>query len=135
MTTWRQWLFAELTGTMALTAIVPAGRVMAAGALTGSPPDRPFVLYRIGSNLPRMMAADVPLVTDQEAQVWVYDEPGSFLKIEHYLEELRRELAGQVSAVEQAHVCVWQGTSGELADDELKCSVKYATLKLVGGVQ
>jgi hypothetical protein len=135
MSTWRQWIYAQLTGTPELTAIVPADRVKAAGSLTGSPPSHPFVLYRIGGQVPRINAADRPFIADQDAQVWVYDEPGSYNRIESYLDWLRRELPGQVVAVEGAHACVWQGTSGELADDEFKSAVKFATFKFVGGLQ
>ena len=132
---WRQWLFAKLNGTLSLTAIVPADRVMAAGALTGSPPVRPFVLYRMGGDTTRMQDADVPLLADNVVQVWVYDDPGSYARIEQYLDEMRKRLPGQVIGVPNAHACVWGGTSGELADDEFKCAVKFANLKLVGGLQ
>jgi hypothetical protein len=127
---WRLWLYGKLIGTPSLTAIVPTQSVFAAGSITAPPMSRPFVIYRIQGDRPRLDDNARPLATSRSAEIWAYDDPGSYDRIESYLKEVRA-LAGQV--IDPLGIaCEWQGESGELADDELKCITKFASLQLTG---
>jgi len=130
----RQWLYNRLTQRTALTALVPADAIHAGGSLLSSPSQRPFVIYRVGSEDPLLTGDDRAVATGLRADVWVYDEPGSYQGIEAYLEALRSEISADAPTVAGGYNVRWLGNSEELADDTFKASVKVATFQLVRSV-
>jgi hypothetical protein len=90
------------------------------------------MIYRLQSKQPILRDDERAVTTFDGLEVWVYDEPGSYDRIEELLEEIRVELEGQIS-VPGAIACSWQGDSVELSDDQMKAIVKNSTYRLVGG--
>lgn len=73
----------------------------------------------------------MPLRSSQFAEVWVYDEPGSYDRIDTIIDLLHGELVGPVPEPGKVS-CEWAGDSGELADDQMKAIVRNATFQLIG---
>ena len=130
---WRQWIYERLIINPALTAIVPSQSMVAGGALTGSPAVRPFLIIRVNEEASELNDDERPVVTRREAVIWVYDEPGSYKKIDAALVVIRGILTGPVNA-STGISCRWQGDSVELADDDLKAITRNASFSMYGKV-
>jgi hypothetical protein len=126
---WRAWMYDKLTADAAVLALVPAQRIQAAGSLEARENVKPFIIFRLGSNVSELNDADAPHVTAQDAAVWVHDEPGSYKRIDTILEAVRAALVGQVPT---AIAATWQGDSGELSDPEQGTIVRNSTYRLYG---
>ena len=126
---WRSWLYTRITTDVGVLALLPVGSVFAAGSMEGREDTRPFVVVRLGSNTAELNDADEPYVTNQEAAIWVHDEPGSYKRIDDTLAALRAALAGQVN---EAIAAIWQGDSPELSDPDQGTIVRYSSYRLYG---
>lgn len=126
---WRSWLHAQLTANAGVIAIVPAVRIWSAGSLEARQATRPFIVIRLGFSSPELNEADAPEITNTFSTIWVHDEPGSYKRIDTALTAIRTALVGQVST---AIACLWQGDSGELADQEQGTIVRNSSYRLVG---
>lgn len=129
---WRAWLYTRLTNNAALTALVPADRIHAAGSLEWREAARPFIVVRLGVDNPELNEADAPHVTAQDAAVWVHDDPGSYKRIDEILTAVRHAVAGQVTET-GGIACMWQGDSAELSDPDQGTIVRNTTYRLFGG--
>lgn len=126
----RAILYSALTGDAQLTAIVPTERIYAAGSLEGSPA-RPWIVIRTGDESSRLRDDRSSVASQLRASVWVYDEPGSYLRIDAILTHVRRVLLampGDASAI----CCEWAGDGPELGDDELKAILRVGNFTLIG---
>lgn len=128
---WRNWIYTKLTAPPINTVVDPAA-VFAGGSITTSPNERPFIIYRIGANSPRLRDASNPVATSRFAEVWVYDDHGSYDRIDSILGTIRGELVGQVASPDKT-CCEWIGDSIELADDELNAITRNSVFQLIGG--
>lgn len=125
---WRAWIFPKL---QAASLSVPASSVFAGGSLTGAPASRPFIIYRLQGTDP-LLRDDMDAVSSSTfAEVWVYDEPGSYDRIDAILTDVVASLSGAVASP-GAVACQWQGNSPELSDDDLKAITRNATFRLIG---
>jgi hypothetical protein len=128
---WREWLYDTLRINPSLTAFIPSSSMYGASALTGSPPSRPFLVIRVNEEASELNEDDRPVVSRREAVIWVYDEPGSYKRIDASLVAIRNILTGQVKAP-SAISCRWQGDSTELVDDDLKAVTRNSAYSLYG---
>jgi hypothetical protein len=104
-----------------ITTQLPGG-LKAAGSLTGKVALRPFAVYRIQEASPQLRGDDATARRQNILQVWVYDEPGSYARIEDILRLVEAQLV-QATTIR----CVWIGDSGELPDEEQKAIVKNSS--------
>lgn len=128
---WRTWAKTKLADHSPLTDKIPAASHFGAGSLQGAPKDKPFLVILIGATNVDLNDGGAPLATSQEAVIWVHDEPGSYDLIDECLPLVREALIGQV-AEDTGIACVWQGDSGELADDSYGTIVRNSNYRLVG---
>jgi hypothetical protein len=129
---WREWLYGKLTGTPALTALVPTSAVLSAGAMPGGVPSaRPFIVFRFVDDVPQLRDGQEVVARNQLAQVWIYDNPGSYDRIDEILAVVEDALVGPV-AIPSAVACESGGYSGELQDDDYKALTRYGLFTLVG---
>ena len=126
----REWFYNRLVAATSL----PPGSVIAGGALTGSPAEDRFIVYRMHETTPVFQDNDRPEVESQLVQVWIYDQAGSYDWIDQELETLRDGLTGQIVQEANGIACRWTGTSSELADDELNRIVRNGQLLITGRV-
>jgi hypothetical protein len=130
---WRLWIYGLLTGNVTLTTQIPALSVFAGGALTNSPEEERFVIYRLQTEDPLLNGDDAPAATGRMAEVWVYGPTGQYDDIDDYLKTLRGVLNTPVIG-DGGVACRWLGDSPELFDSEFKRAVRYGTYRLVGKV-
>ena len=105
--------------------------VRAGGSITEPPEGFPFIVYRLQDKTARLKDDMLPVRTQQFCEVWVYDEPGSYDRIDTIIQLLRDELCGVVAQPGKV-ACEWSGDSGELADDAWKAIVRNTTFQLIG---
>lgn len=117
----RQKVFDGLTGTPALLSLLAEGAagVRAGGSVTGRIPLRPFIIYRIQEMFSALKGDDADLVTHTNVEIWVYDEPGSFTRIEDTLAVIMGLMPNIAGLKAQ-----FRGVSGELPDDDQKAITK-----------
>lgn len=128
---WRNWIYGKLT-TAPIDALVAPASVFAGGSITVAPETKPFVIYRIGANAPRLRDGGSPVATARFAEVWVYDDPGAYDRIDSILGTIRGQLVGPVPEPDKT-CCEWIGDSGELADDALGAITRNSVFQLIGG--
>lgn len=128
---WRTWLKTKLDAGAPYSGPILTTSIYGAGSLTGTPKKKPFIMIRVGSDVPVFNEGGIPEIVSKEGVVWVHDEPGSYDTIDQVLSEVIAQLAGQVSEV-GGIACVWQGSSPELADDAYGTITRNCSFRLVG---
>lgn len=95
-----------------------------------SPEVRPFMIVKWGTSDPI-----VGRIGPETLEVWAYDEPGSFVRINTVLKRvysiLVEENADVVVEEERFSTAKWRGDSPELYDDIFKCATRYSTFSVV----
>lgn len=129
---WRKWLYETVKAIPGVNDLAPGG-VHAAGSLKGTPDEKPFIVLRMGVQQSALNDSDAPLVTNQEAIVYVHDQAGTYTRIDNILSIVRTTLVGQVSE-ETAVACTWQGDSGELSDEFYRTITRNGSFRLIGRV-
>jgi len=122
---WRSWVWDRLSSAGALPTLIPS---QFGGGSVPNNPKKPFMVIQISSKEPEFRDGDAPLNHRQILNVWVYDEPGSYKRIDTALGLVRDALVGR-----DDRICVWTGDSGDLADDTYGAITRYATFQLTGG--
>ena len=139
---WRQWLYIKLVTDSALTALVPADSIMAAGSVIGAPKDRPFILIRVNDDTPEMRDDGRSIASSRAGSIWVYDEPGSYDLIDSIILIIRGILECHVERSLEYDSdtvffsggiqSIWEGDSVELADDVWAAITRNTNYRLVG---
>lgn len=107
-----------------LTNLLPGG-LHAGGSLTGPPSARPWAVYRVQNINPALRGDDNTQAKDTVLEVWVYDDPGTFTRIEAALDVVEVLIVGSAELR-----CRYIGTSNELPDDELKAIFKNISFQV-----
>jgi hypothetical protein len=124
---WRQWSFEMMVNTPAITALVPAGSIHGAGSVPGAPKDKPFMVLRLGMELPNAVQS-----RNGELTVYVHDEPGDYGRIDDILLAVYQTL-DRFQVKEPGAVCVeFLEGSQDLFDDGYGTIMRYSSWKLVG---
>ena len=127
MTNWRDWLYDTLTNDANVVAAVGIGSIHGSGSLTGSPADKPFIVIRYDAALPGPFGS----VAAQDAVINIHDEPGSYAPISEILDYVKNAIDQRVIA-ENVQGVVWQGDSGDLADDGYGTIVRSTSYRFNG---
>jgi hypothetical protein len=133
----RALLHSTLAGHAALTDIV-GDRIYHSSALGvgGVPaqPKQPYVVYHELSNGTYPEVRETSRAGSHIFQITVYDERGSFIRIDQALQAVRETVSGLPGTVSPSGArCLdaeWQGTSEDISDEEYDSNVKYATLRM-----
>lgn len=104
-----------------VTTQLPGGLV-AGGSLTGKVALRPFAVYRVQEATPVLRGDDGTERRQNVLQVWVYDEPGSYARIEAILRTIETQLV-QATTLR----AIWLSDSAELPDEDQKAIVKNSS--------
>jgi hypothetical protein len=125
----RALLHAAIVAETDLTAIIPAGRWIAGGAVDAAP-IRPFAVIRI-------VDAPVSVVKSSQyrVQIWIHDNRGSYARIDSVLPLLRETLENAFPAENATSriVCAeWSGDSPDLTDEGYNTNARYSTFTLTG---
>ena len=130
-------VYGALVSLPALTAVVPATRILEASNLSneeGQAPVRPFLIYKTGSELPSW-----PSIEDNLMEFWVYDDHGSYDRINQILRALKDGMdrrAGDILVLSGVKWALmesrFQFASADLQDESLHAIVRYASYRVVG---
>ena len=126
--TWREWIFPKL----ALS--VGVSNVHSGGSLTIPPAVKPYIVYRLQARTPMLKDDSEAVKLSTVAEIWAYDDAGSYDRIDEILTEVRAQLVGQVSEPGKT-CCEWSGDSGELFDDQMKAITRNSTFLLIGAAE
>lgn len=115
-----------------LTALVPGGWHQQ-GSLDAAP-DRVFGTYRLRGSVQSVTSRS--LSREVGLEVWVHDDPGSYLRIDNILKELERILKAVVHASaaegESISQTKFESRSPDLNDDGLRTICKMTSFTLIG---
>lgn len=126
---WRAWVYTSLSGSAAVTTLVPAGRIYASGALSGRPA-APFITLAFGPDLPEMYGDGVDRLTSVAVDISCHDDQGGYKRIDTVLDAVKAVLmAAAVPA--NGYPARPLGRSGDMADDVLDTLKKYETFQLI----
>jgi hypothetical protein len=135
----KKLIYDLLTTNAGFLAVVPAVRLVERGTLEGTDPlQRPFATYTVTSITRSAHGSGTSF-----AEVFVYDERGSYENINSALRAARAALSsfserqrtradGSVVRLVEA---VWQGEGPEGIDELLKAGVRSAVWQLIGSGQ
>ena len=117
----RTKVYDGLTTYAPLTALLAEGAngVKAGGSIIGRIDLRPFLIYRCQEVRPVLRGDDFVHVDHTNVEVWAYDEPGSFTRIEDILRVIVAHVPTIVGLKAE-----YRGMSGELPDDDQKAITK-----------
>lgn len=96
-----------------------------------SPEDRPFAVAKWAGHAQPL----VKHIAAEQFQFWIYDEPGSYDRINKALDRVYSILCEEnvdiVVDGERFSTATWLGDSIELYDDIYKCITRYGTYTIV----
>ena len=101
------------------------------GSVIDDQPDFPFIVHRYRAGIPSPSGRSVPGL-----EVWFYDEPGSYLRIDKALRDFRNYLvavAHRVAGSEHIAQIDWTGDSPDLPAEEYGGITRSASFNLIGG--
>ena len=133
---WRTWAYDRLRLDASILTDVPETSIFGAGSLSGSPQARPFIVLRFGAETVELVDGDKPAATSHRMTVYAHDKPGDYLRVARILRNVRTLLAGNVTGMAPGNgiMAVWEGDSGDLADDLFQTVVRYGEYRLIGKV-
>lgn len=123
---WRTYIYQTLIAS-SVTAIVPEGSMFGAGAVTGAPGDKPFIVLRFMPDVRNPIQG-----TDGEVVFWVHDEPGDYTRIDEVLALIKAVFDNRQVSEPGAHCVRWTGTSQDLVDDGYNTICRNASYRLIG---
>lgn len=95
------------------------------------PEQRPFMVLSWGEENVAFRGG-----SSENLTVWVYDEPGSYDRIDEALDEVKRLFEEAVDVEDglggRLATADWRGRSVDLYDDIFKCATRNALLTVVG---
>lgn len=112
-------------------------RIYQSGSLgvgtTPAKPQVPFLMYKELVSQPYAAVRETSRAKARYFQFFVYDEPGSYLRIERILQIVRENVLLLVAQVSPSGVrCIdveWQGESGDIPDPELNTILRIGTAR------
>lgn len=134
----RKLVYDFLVGLEPATGIGSGSIFERSSLVDGRPATPPFLIYTLTTE-----AADVRMPATSTMEIWVYDELGSYVRVDSILRAIRSAFVdmavlartrtdGSVVRLIQAD---WLGTSADLNDDVFRCATRNATWRLVGSGQ
>lgn len=134
----RQLLHTSLLANVELTDIVGQRIYQSSSLGVGDvPPEpaKPYVLYTELPSDPFQAVRETSRAKARYFQVYVYDERGSFLRIERCLALIRETLVSLVGTVSPSGVqctdVLWQGESSDITDAEFDANSKFGNVRFV----
>uniref|UniRef100_A0AAU6R763 Tail terminator n=1 Tax=Micrococcus phage Kurnik TaxID=3092208 RepID=A0AAU6R763_9CAUD len=123
-------VYSILTTDPVLTSLGMTPQTLLGSSPLSSPEVRPFAVAKYGDE-----QAFIGSLAQQELQLWVYDEPGSYVNINKILVRARElltvEVVDRVVDGQRFSTAKWLGNSPDLYDDIYKCITRYATFTIV----
>lgn len=128
----RTWLHGRVVGRAALTALLGEGAdsVLQYKSYGEPPQHKPYVVLKLGETERAFSGDGEVLAARTFAQIWVHDDPGSYLAIDAVILEARAALEGDVSDSEVIRA-EWLETSGDMEDPSLGTVMRWARLQLI----
>lgn len=130
----RGLLFNQITSSpTVLVAGLPPLQVFAASALEERPADPPFAVVRFGTT-----GRGMGKIVRAHADIWVHDEPGSYVRIDNILAAIRGTLDGVNHLADgvgnEIISAEWTSDSGDLIDQGYRTITKNTGYDLIGRI-
>lgn len=126
------WLYSKLINMAPLTTLLPAASIKGSGSITVVPSSRPFMLVRYLPSTIEQRDDGKVRAFKESVQFWVYDEEGSYGRINEILDVLETNLPGPVLDEPGLLHVDWNGFGPELFDDQFKALTRWGAATLVG---
>lgn len=127
----RRTVYSLLSGS--LLGYVPEDRWYQHGTIDETPA-KPFAVYRLSGTFPGVTARSK--VRPVRLEVWIHDEPGSYIPIDSALDDVEGllEAVVHVSAAENESISQvqWESRSPDLTDDGFRTICKMSAFTLIG---
>lgn len=121
---WRTLIYQTLRDDEDVASVIPPSLWYAASAFEEPPRDRPFGVIKLGATQTRVVA-----VQETQGTIWVYDTPGSYMRIDSALIAVGRSLRDVVPSGNGITIDVGE-VSEDLYDDALDLIAKTRSLSL-----
>jgi hypothetical protein len=111
--------------------LVPPDRILQGSSVEEAPPDFPFIIHKYSIGNRSVSGRGRPGL-----EVWVYDRPGSYLRIDKILRDVRYRFAGYpfTTSDGEEHIAVvdWTNDSADLPAEEFHGITRMSAFNLVG---
>ncbi len=124
----REWVYDQLTGSTPIEAIVD-DRVFGSNSLLTAAVPKPFLFYQMGHWDNEDIAETLP-AGRQFLQVFIHDEPASYLQIDALANLVRVALENQNNSSD-VMMCRWLETSRDFDDERLQTVFRYVRFQLI----
>lgn len=126
----RKAIYSMLTTDERLQALGMSQETTYGSATLQSPSESLFTVLKYGDD-----TAFLGMLSTQSLEVWVYDEPGSYVRINKVIDIVKQILTENVDVVDddggRFSQARWMSTSRELYDDIYKRITRFATFNVV----
>jgi hypothetical protein len=119
-----------MTGHAPLVAAVPGG-IHQTTSLNTAPHLKPYIMYRMTSDVSYMRGDDGEQVRSNGYMLFVHDVPGDYLKIEDIIEQLKglfQDIVDQANGVVKSF---WLETSDDIRDDDMGTITKFGRIQVI----
>lgn len=129
MTDLRAWQHALLLNPT-VTALLGNGAasVFQMSSFTDVPEDKPFLVHRLGLNIPELTDNNRAVAMSSPSAVWIHDLPGDYGRIDLIAEEIKNVF--QNAAPGKVIQATWMSLGEELRDPEMGTILRVATFRL-----
>lgn len=88
-------------------------------------PETPYIVFRVGVETPRIAVARTTSL-----QVWAHDSPGSYVRIDQMLKEMKAALEAMTNT-DGLFAAEWLDDSEDLVDDASVTFTRYSRYQLI----
>jgi len=123
----RAWFYQEMANDVAFMADVPGG-VHGSTSLQKAPEQKPFIMYRAIAHRPRNRGDDEDVTREETFLLFVHDVPGSYMKIDDLLAQLRTKYVNRKDTANGVARCFWVEDSEDFRDEDMGTILRYARI-------
>lgn len=125
----RTWVYEQMTGNSALVTATPGG-IKASTAVSKTPHEKPYILYRQTSDVQGFRGDDADMVRRTGFMIFVHDVPGDYLQIDSILEMLRGLFQDTQDQANRVVRCDWITVSEDLRDEDMGTITKFVSIRV-----
>lgn len=125
-------MYESIVASSSLVSLIPADRWVGRNSIDPEVPDKPFAVIG-GFN--RIGSSEAGRLVVRQFEIWVHDEPGSYVFIDQVIRELNAHFANLVHFQGETYLLAqvdFVGESDDLQDDAMRTATRSVTYQGVG---